>query len=101
MKNFRQEIYTEITGTHEGWTFHSKLLRNYIEKKEEDKIIFIQEVGKMIRKRDDKYVKGHTPYRYLITPIEAKRIYNAIENKEKFIKATACYESLADHKEWE
>jgi len=101
MKNFRQEIYTEITGNHEGISFGSNLLSSFLRKAKDEKIAFIKETSEMLRNRNDRYAGNNTPYRYLIGDIEAKRILRAILNKEDYAGARACYDSLEDTKEWE
>ncbi len=96
MKNFRQEVYSKITGISEGWTFPSKLLTIYLNRNEFSRVLFVKTVAKDLIKADEKYARNKTPHRYELSDIEAQRICDAIENKEGFVKSTACYDSLKD-----
>ena len=63
MPNFRQEIFSEITGCHGKLHFGEKRFLEFRGTK--DKISYIKEVAKDLREKDAKYTKNQTPYRYM------------------------------------
>lgn len=98
MKNFRQEIYSRITGITGAWSLgHDGRLTSYYKRSPHERLNYIKEIAQELIELNPKYANTKI-YRYIPSYAECQRICDAIENKEEYICATACYDSLKDKK---